>query len=68
MNEANSAVRDAAHDVAVEILGALGVQPQENGYAFRRGIRGGRHRTEANTVCRGHLGASKTEAICDLTR
>ncbi len=37
MNEANSAVRDAAHDVAVEILGALGVQPQEMDTHFGEG-------------------------------
>jgi hypothetical protein len=28
MNEANRAVREAARDLVVEILGALGVQPQ----------------------------------------
>ena len=29
MNEANKAVREAARDVAVEILRVLGIQPQE---------------------------------------
>jgi hypothetical protein len=29
MNEANEAVRGAARDLAVEILGALGIKPQE---------------------------------------
>jgi len=29
MNEANNAVREAARDLVVEILRALGVQPQE---------------------------------------
>ena len=40
MNEANSAVREAAHDVAVEILGALGVQPQAMDSHFREGSAG----------------------------
>ena len=38
MNEAkNSAVREAARDVVVEILGALGVQPQEIDSQFGEG-------------------------------
>jgi hypothetical protein len=40
MNEANRAVREAARDVAVEILGALGVQPQEMDSHFGEGAEG----------------------------
>jgi hypothetical protein len=40
MNEANSAVREAAHDLAVEILGALGVQPQAMDSHFGEGAAG----------------------------
>ena len=40
MNEANRAVREAAKDVAVEILGALGVQPQEMDSHFEEGAAG----------------------------
>jgi hypothetical protein len=40
MNEANSAVREAAHDVAVEILGAIGVEPQDVESYFGEGSTG----------------------------
>ena len=40
MNEANRAVREAARDVAVEILGALGIQPQEIESHFGEGAIG----------------------------
>jgi hypothetical protein len=40
MNEANSAVREAAKDVVVEILGALGTQPQEMDAQFGEGSAG----------------------------
>lgn len=40
MNEANEAVREAARDLVVEILGALGVQPQEMDSKFGEGSRG----------------------------
>jgi hypothetical protein len=37
MNEANRDVREAARNLAVEILGALGVQPQEMDSHFGEG-------------------------------
>ena len=37
MNEANEAVREAARDLAVEILNALGIQPQEMDSYFDEG-------------------------------
>jgi hypothetical protein len=40
MNEANRAVREAARDLAVEILGALGVQPQDMDSNFGEGAAG----------------------------
>jgi hypothetical protein len=40
MNEASKAVRETAKDVAVEILGALGVQPQEMDSHFEEGAAG----------------------------
>jgi hypothetical protein len=40
MNEANEAVREAARDLTVEILGALGVQPQEIDSHFGEGSEG----------------------------
>ena len=40
MNEANSAVRKAARDVAVEILRVLGIQPQEMDSHFGEGSEG----------------------------
>jgi hypothetical protein len=40
MNEANKAVREAARDLAVEILGALGVKPQEMDSQFGEGAAG----------------------------
>jgi hypothetical protein len=40
MNEANKAVRAAVHDVVVEILGVLGVQPQEMDSNFGEGAGG----------------------------
>lgn len=40
MNEPNKAVREAARDVVVEILGALGVPSQEIGSRFGEGSAG----------------------------
>ena len=40
MNEANRTVRKASRDLAVEILGALGVQPQEMDSHFEEGAAG----------------------------
>jgi len=40
MNEANETVRGAARDLVVEILGALGVQPQEMDSQFGEGAAG----------------------------
>jgi hypothetical protein len=40
MNEANRAVREAARDVVVEILGTVGVQPQEMESHFGEGAAG----------------------------
>jgi hypothetical protein len=40
MNEANSAVREAARDLAVEILGALGIKSQEMESYFGEGSAG----------------------------
>jgi hypothetical protein len=40
MNEANRAVREAARDLAVEILDALGVQPQAMDSYFGEGSAG----------------------------
>ena len=40
MNEVNRAVREAARDVVVEILAALGVQPQEMDSHFGEGSAG----------------------------
>ena len=40
MNEANSAVREAARDVVVEILRTIGVQPQEMDSHFGEGSEG----------------------------
>ncbi len=40
MNESNRAVREAAHDVVVEILGALGTQPQGMDSNFGEGSAG----------------------------
>ena len=40
MNEANRAVREAARDVVVEILGALGIQPQAMDSHFEEGAAG----------------------------
>jgi hypothetical protein len=40
MNEANSAVREAARNVAVEILGALGIEPKEIDSYFEEGAAG----------------------------
>ena len=61
MNEANRAVREAARAVVVEILGALGVQPQEMD-SILGGCRRGRHRTAADEVRRGYFRASPAEA------
>ena len=62
MNEANREVREAARNLAVEILRALGVQPQEMDSHFGEGSDRGRHRTAANAVRRSHFRASKAEA------
>ncbi len=40
MNEANQAVREAARDLTVEILGALGIDPQEIDSYFGEGSAG----------------------------
>ena len=40
MNEANRAVREAARDVAVEILRVLGIQPQDMNSQFGEGAAG----------------------------
>jgi len=40
MNESNTAVRKAARDVVVEIVGALGVQPQGMESQFGEGSAG----------------------------
>ena len=40
MNEANEAVREAARDLTVEILGALGVKPEEMDSYFGEGSAG----------------------------
>jgi membrane-associated protease RseP (regulator of RpoE activity) len=40
MNESNRSVREAAHDVVVEILGALGIQPREMESRFGEGSAG----------------------------
>jgi hypothetical protein len=40
MNESNRTVREAAHEVVVEILGALGTQPQEMEAQFGEGAAG----------------------------
>ena len=40
MNEANEAVREAARDLTVEILGALGIDPQEVDSYFGEGSAG----------------------------
>ncbi len=40
MNESNKAVREASRDVVVEILGALGIQPQEMDSHFGEGSAG----------------------------
>ncbi|MGA2035406.1 MAG: hypothetical protein ABSG68_24425 [Thermoguttaceae bacterium] len=40
MNEANKAVREAARDVVVEILRALGIPPQELDSHFNEGAAG----------------------------
>ena len=40
MNEANSAVREAARDLTVEILGAIGVEPHEMDSQFGEGSAG----------------------------
>jgi hypothetical protein len=40
MNESNRAVREAARDLAVEILGAIGIQPQEMDLHFGEGEAG----------------------------
>lgn len=40
MNEANRAVREAARDLVVEILGALGIKPQEMESHFGEGAAG----------------------------
>jgi hypothetical protein len=40
MNEANRAVREAARDLVVEILRALGVRPQEMDSHFGEGAAG----------------------------
>ncbi len=40
MNEANAAVREAARELAVEILGGLGIKPQEMESYFSEGAAG----------------------------
>ena len=40
MNEANKAVREAARDLVVEILGAIGIKPQEMDAYFGEGAAG----------------------------
>jgi len=40
MNEANNAVRKAARDLVVEILGATGIKPQEMESSFGEGSAG----------------------------
>jgi hypothetical protein len=40
MNEANKAVREASRNLAFEILGALGVKPQEMNLYFGEGAAG----------------------------
>ena len=61
MNESNRTVREAAHDVVVEILGVPWNPTTRDGFEFRGGVRRGRHRTAANAVRRGHLGASQAK-------
>ena len=40
MNEANKAVREAARDLVVEILGAIGIKPQDMDSQFGEGSPG----------------------------
>ncbi len=40
MNEANKAVREAARDLVVEILGAIGIKPQDMDSYFGEGSAG----------------------------
>jgi hypothetical protein len=40
MNESNTAVREASREVVVEILGTLGIQPQEMESHFGEGSAG----------------------------
>jgi len=40
MNEANGAVREASRDLAVEILGALGIKPEDMESYFGEGSAG----------------------------
>lgn len=40
MNEANSAVREAARDLVVEILGVRGIEPQDMDAQFGEGSAG----------------------------
>ena len=40
MNEANKAVREAARDLVVEILGAIGIKPQDMDSYFGEGSTG----------------------------
>jgi hypothetical protein len=40
MNEANEAVREAARDLVVEILGALGIKSQDTDSYFSEGAAG----------------------------
>ena len=62
MNESNNTVREAARDVVVEILGALGIQPQAMDSHFGEESRWGRHRVAADAVRRRHFRASQAEA------
>ena len=61
MNEANRAVREAARDIVVEILGGPWNPTTRDGCAVRGGVGGSRHRTPPDTIRQRHLGAGHGE-------
>ena len=65
MNEANKAVRDAARDLAVEILGGWS-QPQEMESYFGEGSAGPRSNC-VYAVCRGHFRKAKPKPPSGVT-
>ena len=68
MNEANRAVREAARDLAVEILGGLGIKPQEMESYFGEGSAGAAIELRLTRFAGAILEQSQAEAITESAR